>query len=223
MLVMLGSLLCATRQANAADEAPASNGLRGVLPSEVPDDLTDAIATLPETWKAWGDSLTGVLNDLYTKADLDAAGQRQALATLRGNLATMQVALSDARYRSIGSALTGLHGRLMRRVDMAEATLDTLASSPGTKASLAALLKALDQYEATQSKSAAAEARAAFDAIRSSAGDGGQRITQALSADYLNYNLRVDISQAFLTKLVNQHRTQREEKFRFGDHVRCSF
>lgn len=214
VLALLGGLLCATWRSDAADnaapgDAAASSGLRGVLPNEVPDDLTDSIGALPESWKPWGDALLGVLTELYTKADLDVAGQRSAIAALRVDLNTLKTALADPTYRRVGSLLAGLHGQLKRRVDVAEAALDTaVANGPEVGKNLTALLAALDQYEATQTKAGAADARKAYDAVRSSAADGGERMTQALSANYLNHNLRVDASQAFLTKLIGQNRTE---------------
>lgn len=215
-MVLFGGLLCSSWNSDAADDAALATGLRGVLPAEAPDDLTDSISALPESWKAWGDTLISVLGDFYTKEDLNAAGQRRAIAVLRGYLHTLQISLNDSRYRQIGSQLAGLSGRLKRRVDVAEAALDTLelgpqagrANGPAVRENLKALLAALDQYEATQGKPAAADVRRAYDALRTSAADGGQRITGVLAENYLNYNLRVDASQAFLTKVVNQHRME---------------
>ena len=207
MIVALGALAGFSMELRAADDA-AGSGLRAVLPAEVPEDLSDAIAALPESWTAWGDKLTATLTDLYTKEGLDVAGQRQALAVIQAKVNTLHRTLHDPRYRSLGSQLAGLYGRLNRRLELDNASLDALSAggAPELVNNLKALLAALDQYELNQSKVAAAEARRAYSAVQAAGGSGVSRLTNVLARHYLNYNLRIDASEAFLTKVVNQHR-----------------
>lgn len=153
-VVLVGVVVCGAWQINAADEANGSAGLRGILPAAVPVDLTIGVDTLPETWKEWGAGLTADLSKLYEKEGLDAAGQRQAIAALRGRLKTVKASLADPAYRSITSQLVTLNGALKRRVDVAEAALDTLELGPAVKAAridaakkqVAQTAQALDAY-----------------------------------------------------------------------------
>ncbi len=114
--------------------APA--GLRGILPVEVPNSLSeDAFAALEGNWLEWGTNTAAEVGKLYTDESLDLAGQRQQLEVLKKKLATMTASLKDARYRSIHETLASLHAALSRRVALAEAVLDTLAFDPATAAS----------------------------------------------------------------------------------------
>jgi hypothetical protein len=128
-VVLSGVLISGSCWLSAADEAPAA-GLRGILPNAVPSDLTATIADLPDNWKDWGTAVGNELATLYEKEGVDVAGQRQAIAALRGRLATVQKHAADPRYRSILNQLVSLSGGLKRRLDTAQATLDTLERGP---------------------------------------------------------------------------------------------
>lgn len=116
------------------EEKPADEdrpGLRGIWPAEVPDDLVfEEIQTLGGNWTQWSEELADDVNRLYDIEDRSAAEQREVIAALRKRLATMQRALADRRYRAIHDRLITLHGRIDRRVDLAEAILDTLELDP---------------------------------------------------------------------------------------------
>lgn len=122
---MLGSW-----RTQAADEAAPTTGLQGILPQEVPADLTNAIAALPESWRPWGESFTTQLDALYAAENSTVATQRAALAGLRVKLATVKSSLENPRYGSIGSLLADIYGKLARRIDLASAVLDTLEVGP---------------------------------------------------------------------------------------------
>lgn len=128
-VVLAGILVSGSCWLNAADEAPAT-GLVGILPAAVPADLTATIAGLPDNWKDWGTALSAELASLYETKDLDVAGQRAAIATLRGRVATLKKHTADPRYKSILNQLVTLSGGLKRRLDIAEAALDTLEKGP---------------------------------------------------------------------------------------------
>lgn len=314
-MVLTGILVSGTCWLSAADEAPAA-GLRGILPAAVPTDLTATIAALPENWKDWSAAVSEELATLYEKEGLDVAGQRETIAKLRKRQKTAETHSADPRYRTIASPLVSLSGGLKRRLDVAEATLDTLergpeiqaanlntagrtvareaqalsdnlgrikngagwvkylqlnearsavgggggdaaatlavvqtrlkgkstladdgarnflsgsrffayenavdaylaaavapaaANSPELRKVLADLLGAIEQYEAVHSTAASSAVRKAFDAVRATSPDGGAGISQALRNNYLNYNLRISASEAFLTKVVGQARTE---------------
>ena len=256
--------------------------------------------------------------NLYQSTSKDIAAQRQAIAAARAKLNVMEKALGDPRYASIYVPLTGLSSALARRIDVAEAMLDTLQMDPqtahekrlqsragkvaaavtalrsamqpipggaawlpyvkadqltsamkdqpaaegalaaaqATKAKLSvdsaneaqqkfldrpafrsletavnsyisaaenppgaesgaklreqftALVKALDAYEVSKLSADAANARAAFSAIRKLAPDGGDEVSAALQKHYFNYNVRMVASEAFLSKLLADTRTE---------------
>jgi len=99
-IVLSGVLVSGSCWLSAADEAPAV-GLRGVLPSGVPSDLTATIADLPENWKDWGTALTAELTTLYETENVDVGAQRKALGALRARLETVNKHAADTRYKAI--------------------------------------------------------------------------------------------------------------------------
>jgi hypothetical protein len=105
--------------------------LRGILPKEVPADLNaDAFSVLTGAWEKWGKDLAGLANKLYSDDKLDASGQRELLKQLEGKINTMDKALADPRFASLGDAIASVRERLARRVDVALAMLDTLELNP---------------------------------------------------------------------------------------------
>lgn len=111
----------------------ADVGLKGILPDEVPTGLTpDDFAVLGGNWEEWSKGAAEAVIDLYEGEHADAAAQRAALNKVKVKLGTMHKALGDAKYRSIHKELATLHSRLARRVEIAEAILDTLELDPET-------------------------------------------------------------------------------------------
>ncbi|MBI3860769.1 MAG: hypothetical protein HY290_02615 [Planctomycetia bacterium] len=307
---MSGVLVSGACLLNAADEAP-NTGLRGILPAAVPSDLGAALAVLPENWKDWSSAVSGELATLYEAEGTDVAGQRKVMETLRKRQATAKTYAADPRYRSILNALVSISGGLKRRLDIAEAALDTLeggpalqtakvnsarqkvvkeaqalesylgsmrngsgwgkylqlnevrtasgtdaatksqtrlkeknsladanareflsrpqiasyeqavdgyinalaapavaSNNPELRAKLAELVKALEDYESTHASASAAAIRKAFDGVRGVAPDGGEKLGLALRDNYLNYNLRVVASEAYLNKFFHQSRNE---------------
>ncbi len=128
-VVLSGVLVSGACWLNAADEAPQA-GLRGILPETVPVELTGAIAALPDNWKDWGAALSSELAALYETPDADVALQRQAIAALRKRTESARKHAADPQYRSILNVLVSISGGLERRLDTAEAALDTLERGP---------------------------------------------------------------------------------------------
>ena len=83
-----------------------------------------------------------------------------------------------------------------------------VANNPELRNGLKALLGSLEEYESTHTAGAATAARKAFDAVRPHAADGGEKLGLALRDNYLNYNLRVVASEAYLNKFVGQNRVE---------------
>jgi hypothetical protein len=315
-VVLSGVLVSGSCWLSAADDAPAA-GLRGILPSSVPADLTATITDLPDNWKDWGTALTAELTTLYETENVDVPSQRKALSSLRARLDTVNKHAADPRYKTILPKLVTISGELKRRLDLAEAALDTLergpdsrtakidearkqvvqtsqaletylgnmgngsgwvkyvriaeirdavggdpeqaaaklapvqtrlkdknsladaksrdflarpefaayenavdgylaalatpsvqANSPELRKNLTELLNAIESYEADHSSANAVAARKAFEAVRATAPDGGERISAALRNNYFNYNLRVIASEAFLNKLAGESRDE---------------
>ena len=147
-LLSLCVISCIASSTWGFDEAKSAKknnvGLRGLLPAAVPDGLSaEAFGTLDGNWKEWGESVAGLVTKFYEDESLDVAGQRQLIVTLQAKLNTMEKALADQRYRSLFDPLTTLHIRLISRVEVSEAVLDTLELDP--KAAKTARLNAANQ------------------------------------------------------------------------------
>ena len=120
-------------KAHALQAAPSGGkqGLKGILPKEVPGDLSaDSFSVLNGAWEKWGKDLASLVAKLYTDDKLDAAGQRELLVQLEGKIKTMDKALADPRFASLGDAIASVRERVARRVDVALAMLDTLELNP---------------------------------------------------------------------------------------------
>lgn len=73
---------------------------------------------------------------------------------------------------------------------------------------LTAMVAGLEDFEATGLSAGAKQAREAFVALRKVAPDGGERIGAALQKHYFNYNIRIVTSENFLSKLLQDSRTE---------------
>eukprot|EP00913_Durusdinium_trenchii_P005630 g5248.t1 len=139
-----------------AAKAPASGpGLKGMLPDELPDALlAGAFDPLGKDYRAWSDQVMENLAKLYGEEPADAAGQRQALISLKGQIKTLETAMKRQENQKLQDVMLGIHGRLNRRADLFIAVLDTLEADPKTaheakiKSSGAAVLAALKDLRA---------------------------------------------------------------------------
>lgn len=324
MIALCGFAAAASWRSANADAQQPDEGLRGILAPEVPDGLTAAdFAVLNGNWKDWSAETAADVAKLYTDEGLDVAGQRVVLKTLKSKLDVMEKSIADERYRSLSDQLISLHGKLQRRVDVAEAILDTLQASPETakaarlksaaqdvlaklddlktalnkisggpawldyvqaaelrsrlpkgessstddkavalvrdvlqkleakdrlndaqrqfvnrpefarldgaldaflhaaevdvkpidraalRGELAALVQALEEYESGNQAEFAAQVRAGLKRIGTLAADNGDRLMDALRSHYLNYNLQVVASEDFLSRIVEEQRTEK--------------
>ncbi len=71
-------------------------------------------------------------------------------------------------------------------------------------AELANLVSAVEKYEENPSTTEASAVRKAFEAARKLTADGGNLLAQAMSTHYFNYNLRVVLSEGFLSRLIGE-------------------
>lgn len=106
-------------------------GLGGILDEYAPSGLGESdFAALDGKWADWAQGASEAVTAFYASTGSDVAAQRQAIAKVRAKLLVMERALNDRSYRQLFDPLTTLHGRLVRRVDVAEAVLDTLELNP---------------------------------------------------------------------------------------------
>lgn len=296
---------------SAQDAQPVAAGLRGILPASAPAGLLeDDFVAIGPSWEEWSKGTAAAVAKFYDDEKLDVAGQRAALGLLKTKISTMEKALGDPVYAQIHDRLATQHGRLLRRVTVAEAVLDTLelnpataqqvrvqaaredvskaaaeldtylgtidgskpwsdfvkvdalrkltsndlsvdvlatvqsrlsnpeklegeqqqaflkraafqnvktklgeylemANAPAPKVNMPALRDALtkmvaslEQFEETRSAVAANAATDEFLKVRGLSPDGGERLADALSTSYFNYNLRVIASETFLSKVA---------------------
>lgn len=73
---------------------------------------------------------------------------------------------------------------------------------------LGKFLQTIDEYYDDPTPELAASLRQQFDTIRTSAPDGGSAISKAFAGHFLNYNLRIAISEGFLNRLVSEARNE---------------
>ncbi|QDV48095.1 hypothetical protein Enr17x_01040 [Gimesia fumaroli] len=127
----------------------ADVGLQGILPVEVPEDLSEFPEGLEGKWATWADQVSELLGKLYEdESGLTLAQQKQTLAALQAKIKEADGQAALAEYSS----------RLERRVQVADAVLKTLNLDLGAiKAAqmkqkqnqLAAATKALKKYLGT--------------------------------------------------------------------------
>jgi hypothetical protein len=129
------TLTFAAQETPAPAEDPAAEtavvGLTEILPAEAPAGLEyEDFSILDGNWETWGEETAEIVGEFYAAENQNVAKQRESLATIRKRLHTMQNSLADKRFRSLWNPLTTIHGRLVRRIDLAEAILDTLELTP---------------------------------------------------------------------------------------------
>lgn len=128
----------AMAQDQAARPPVPGKGLRGLLVPEVPIDLTEeSLESLDGNWAPVRAKLVTSLNRLYENDSLDILGQRKTLEELKAQAAVIRVGISEPRNKSIQRTLMAIHGRLSRRIGVAEALLDAVTISTKSPAASA--------------------------------------------------------------------------------------
>ena len=104
-------------------DAQTAPELSGVFPDRAPRDLRDGEwAVLDGNWEQWSTETADAVVAFYEAEDLTS--RSAALAQLHVKLDTMETALADSRYSMIHADLADLHGRLSRRVAIADAVME---------------------------------------------------------------------------------------------------
>lgn len=127
--------------------AKADPGLGGILIDEVPDALVlEEFDPLGKEWAKWGEAVSNDLLNLYDAEAPSAGKQRQAIAALRGHLKKADASIAAGGDKKIQTTLVSLRGKILRRIDLAEAALNTLDADPvaGKKRRIAAAWPKVD-------------------------------------------------------------------------------
>lgn len=193
-----------------AEETP--EGLSGLLPSEIPDGL-DRLGTQawPEGLAEFPETVTENLAKLYSFMPEPIAVQRESLHTLRDQISLLHQALaSDAAFEYF-DLLADVEGKLTRRVDVLEASLNILTSTEGDLAPLRqemqSFLKAIEEFEADALEGNANQlVRAQLDKLADLADTA--ELEEVVRIHYYNFNFRTFISQPFAEYAFNECRRE---------------
>lgn len=170
--------------------------LRGQVVGAV--DNLDAYLGKIENGGAWTKYVKAAELRKLTPADGGAA----VVTTVHGRLADTARFTNDEQRNFIQAAqFVRLKDSLAEYLELAKTTAkptDT-AALRGQFKSLVTALEASEEFGALAS---AREARQAYAKVRDLAADGGERIADALSSHYFNYNLRVVASETLLNKVA---------------------
>ncbi|WP_139228169.1 hypothetical protein [Planctomicrobium piriforme] len=77
--------------------------------------------------------------------------------------------------------------------------------------SYAHLLDVLTQYQAQPTAELEADLRKTLDELRAKSPDGGVAVADALGSEYMNYNLRIVVSEGLVNRFFEETRTERSE------------
>lgn len=221
-LITAFMLACGLAAALPAQMAYAQDGagLKGILPTALPERVDAVFNGLTDNWQQWSEETAGLLAKLYSEDPGDIAAQKETLDQLDKRLATVEKSLAAPEYASIYDSLVAVHGVLSRRVELFRAILDTSASDTAAlRGHLTTLVKSIEDYEANSSTAAAKSFREAYKAIRSTAADGGELITTALRNSHLNYNARIATTEAFVHRVLAEERVEEGE---VRDFILCA-
>ena len=180
----------------AATRAARLQDLRGNVVGAV-DDLDSYLAKI-ENGGAW---------TKYVKATelrkLDAAeGTPEVVSTVHARLSDSDKFTNDDQRSFVQAAqFVRLKDSLAEYIELASTTVKP-TDKTALRAGITSLISALETNEESGSLASARDARKAYSQVRELAADGGERIADALSSHYFNYNLRVVASEKLLNKVA---------------------
>ncbi len=129
------------------------------------------------------------------------------LTAVHQKLSPSETASPELRTFLAGPKFVALRQSLDNFVKLA-ATVDQPINPEKLRAELVTLVSSVEKFEETQSTTDAAAVRKAFETIRKSSPDQGNRIAAAMATHYFNFNLRVVASEKFLSKLIGESTTK---------------
>lgn len=168
-------------------------------------DLETELSTV-KNGPAW---LDYVRSAEITKLVSDKKGTEAVpvLSAVHQKLSPSDATAPEIRKFLDGSRLVALRQSLDEFVKVA-AAVDQPYNAEKLRAELVNLVGSIEQFEESQSSTAAAAVRKSFDAVRKSSPDHGNRVASAMSTHYFNFNLRVVASEKFLSKLASETTTK---------------
>lgn len=168
-------------------------------------DLETELSTV-KNGPAW---LDYVRSAEITKLVSDKKGTEAVpvLSAVHQKLSPSDATAPEIRKFLDGSRLVALRQSLDEFVKVA-AAVDQPHNAEKLRAELVNLVGSIEQFEESQSSTAAAAVRKSFDAVRKSSLDHGNRVASAMSTHYFNFNLRVVASEKFLSKVASETTTK---------------
>jgi len=109
--------------------------------------------------------------------------------------------ISREPFLALEDALQGIHNAATAQVVQQPAELRELYRT---------LVEALSDYRENPSTPGEAKIRSVLDELRTKSPDGGVAIAGAVGKSYLNYNLRLDVSEGFVNRFAQE--TRREQR-----------
>lgn len=168
-------------------------------------DLETELSTV-KNGPAW---LDYVRSAEITKLVSDKKGTEAVpvLSAVHQKLSPSDTTSPEIRKFLDGTRLVALRQSLDEFVKLA-AAVDQPYNPEKLRAEVVALVTSLEKFEESQSSTDATAARKAFDAVRKSSPDRGNRFAAAMSTHYFNFNLRVVASEKLLSKLASESTTK---------------
>lgn len=128
------------------------------------------------------------------------------LTAVQGKLSPTDSTSPEIRKFLEGSRFVALRQAVADYVKVT-AVVDQPVDADKLRAELTNLVISTEKFEESRSTVDAAAVRKAFEAVRKASPDGGERIAGAMATHYFNYNLRVVVSEKFLSRIANHTQT----------------
>ena len=179
----------------------ADVGLQGILPPEVPEDLSEAPEGLEGKWATWDQQVGDLLAKLY-ESDQTLEQQKQTLTAL-------QAKIKEAQGQAV---LADYTGRLQRRVEIADAVLKTL------EVDIAAVKAAQLKSQQNKVAKAAAALKKYLDSM-----ENGNSWVDYLQLNDLQKELKNSYSEVELMDLLKSLKKKFEERGALTDAEQRKF
>ena len=127
LMVLALSIPDVSAQAKPSGPNP---GLVGLLPAEAPYDLNEeSFEALTGKWAPVRTKVSSLVEKLHSDKSLDVVGQRRVIEELKEQIRLIRGGIQQPNNKPVVRELVTLHGRLARRVGLAEALLDAVTIS----------------------------------------------------------------------------------------------
>ncbi|MEZ5944185.1 MAG: hypothetical protein R3C18_22560 [Planctomycetaceae bacterium] len=153
-------------------------------------------------WVEW--ARLSELREIAIKKDLDADGSA-VLADVAGKLAKRGSYGEEMNEFISRESFLGLEDAIKAAQETAAAPVETQEQ---LREHLVTLMETLDEYDANPDAILATKVRELFHATAELAPDGGETLQNALKAFYLNYNVRILVSEGLVSRVVGEDRQE---------------